>query len=143
MIRAVLDINVLAGGFVAASGPLHDAIESWREGRFELLVSEYILEATERVWRKAYWAARFRVAERNEALRVLRRYSTIIEITDPVSKVATHAEDDLVLSVVVSGEADLLVTGDKELLAIGSIGKAPIISIYAFMMVLRDAERRL
>ena len=34
--------------------------------------------------------------------------------------IATHPEDDLVLATAVSAQADYLVTGDRQLLALGT-----------------------
>ena len=106
-------------------------------GQFELLVSAYIFEATARVWQTPYWFARFPANERTAALLALERLGTLVEVTSRVSNVATHAEDDLVLSVAVSGEADFLVTGDKALLALGQIGATPIVTVNEFESVLR------
>lgn len=39
----------------------------------------------------------------------------MLKVTEFVSGVATHPEDDLVLATAVSGKADYLVTGDKPL----------------------------
>ena len=45
---------------------------------------------------------------------------TWVEVVPPVPKVATHWQDDMVLAAALAGEADYLVTGDSELLVIGS-----------------------
>ncbi len=136
MIRAVLDVNVLVGGFPARSGRLRFFIEWWRAGRFVLLTSAYILEATERAWRKPYWSLRFPETERTEALRVQKQFATVVEVVNPVVNFATHAEDDLVLSVVTNSKADILVTGDKELLELSSLGGTPIVTAREFVEVL-------
>ncbi len=136
MIRAVLDVNVLIGGFPARSGPLRFIIDWWRADQFELLTSAYILEATERAWSKPYWSLRSPETKKTEALRVLNQFATIVEVVNPIVNVATHAEDDLVLSVVTNSKADILVTGDKELLELSSLGGTPIVTAREFVEVL-------
>lgn len=51
------------------------------------------------------------------------------ELTVPVLGVATHPEDDLVLSTALSGQASILCTRDKHLLKLGSYQSLTILSL--------------
>ena len=43
MIRATLDVNVLASGFPAAAGIPAELIDRWTDLAYELVISEHIL----------------------------------------------------------------------------------------------------
>ena len=49
MIRAVLDANVFVTAVLTPTGPAAAVLEAWRSERFELLVSQPILDELARV----------------------------------------------------------------------------------------------
>ncbi|MFN0071983.1 MAG: putative toxin-antitoxin system toxin component, PIN family [Chloroflexota bacterium] len=113
MRRAVLDTNVLASGF-----SVHDSIPDrllrlWLTGAWELIVSAPIIAEFERTFEKRYFQARLSTRQPRENIGLLRRRATLVSITAQVSGVATHLEDDVILSVAVSARAQYLVTGDE------------------------------
>src|SRR5215210_3357313 len=59
VIVAVLDTNVLVAGFPARSGVPATLIDAWRQGTYQLVVSEQILEELAETWRDPYWQALF------------------------------------------------------------------------------------
>lgn len=65
-------------------------------------------------------------------------------VVAPVSihtPVATHPEDDLILATAVAGNAEYLVTGDRQLLALGTYEGVRIVSAAEFLAVLEADER--
>jgi predicted nucleic acid-binding protein len=63
-----------------------------------------------------------------------------VEITVEVRGVATHPEDDLILATAISARADYLVTGDRQLQALGSYQGVQIVSPRQFLTILQAAE---
>jgi uncharacterized protein len=59
-----------------------------------------------------------------------------IPLTVSVSGVATHPEDDMILATALSAQADYLVTGDRQLQALGEFRGVRIVSPRQFVMVL-------
>lgn len=116
MIRVVLDANVIAAGFVIRTGLPARVLNHWLEGRMKLVISEHLVEEVEIAWKKPYWRARFTQDEVAHAVALLSE--ELIPITVDVSGIASHAEDDLVIATAVSGKADYLITGNKELRAV-------------------------
>lgn len=57
-----------------------------------------------------------------------------------VAGVATHPEDDLVLATAISGSADYLVTGDRQLRQLGSFQGVVIVSPRTFLDLLASVE---
>lgn len=52
----------------------------------------------------------------------------LVETAVDVAGVASHPEDDLILATAVGGRAGFLVTGDKQLLRLGSFRGVTIIT---------------
>jgi predicted nucleic acid-binding protein len=61
-----------------------------------------------------------------------------IQITVEVHGVVTHLEDDLILATAASARTDYLVTGDRQLLALGSHAGALIVGPRRFLTVPRE-----
>jgi uncharacterized protein len=113
VIRAVLDTNVLASGFSVRDSLPDRLLRLWLIGEWELIVSEPIIAELERTFEKPYFKARLSTRQQMESLGLLRRRATLAPITAQVSGVATHPEDDLILAIAVSAQAEYLVTGDE------------------------------
>lgn len=62
--------------------------------------------------------------------------SFIVDPTVSVRGVATHPEDDIVLSTALSGQATILCTRDKQLLKLGSHQQIAILSPGEFLAFL-------
>jgi predicted nucleic acid-binding protein len=84
---------------------------------------------------------KYRIAP--QKLEVLRAFlesgPVATNISVEVHGIATHPEDDLILATAVSGRADYLVTGDRQLLALGSYQGVRIVTPRDFLAIL-EAE---
>jgi uncharacterized protein len=142
VIKAVLDANVLASGFVARSGSTPPALllDAWRTREYLLLVSESILDEFARTLTKPYFAARLSPAQVAADVQLLRTDAIVVPLTVQVQGVATHPEDDLVLATAVSGQADYLVTGDHGLQSVGSFQGVTILGPTAFLQQLQTSQ---
>ncbi len=142
MIRAVLDTNVLASGFVGYAHPDStpgELLRLWSYAAFTLIVSEPILVELERTLSEPYFARRLPRELRAEDIALLRTEATVVEITRSVVGVATHREDDLIIATALSAHAEFLVTGDRPLLKLASYGDVEVVSPRAFLDVLTHA----
>jgi putative PIN family toxin of toxin-antitoxin system len=126
--RITLDANVLAPGFTSQSGASARLLDHWRAGRFELILSEHVLEELARALADPYFAALLPPGEDAAILTSLNVDATLTELTVPVVSVATHPEDDLVLSTALSGQASILCTRDKQLLKLRSYQSVDVLS---------------
>jgi putative PIN family toxin of toxin-antitoxin system len=113
-----------------------EVIGSWMRGEFQLITSEHILNEVGSAWRNKYWSARFSEARTRAALSLIRTGSEITPQIEDVSGSAAHPHDDPILSTAVSGTADFLVTGDRELLALGEFMSISIVTPRQFLAVL-------
>lgn len=138
MIRAVVDANALVSAFPASAGTLAELVDRWRSGQFELVLSEHILTEVERAWSKPYWRARFASERIESVMALLRDFAEIVPITISVHGVATHPEDDVVLSTAVSARVGYLVTGDNGLLSLRLHEEVRLLSPRDFLSVLEE-----
>ena len=118
MILVVLDTNVLASAVVGlpreASVPA-EVLRRWHDGHFRLTVSSPILAELERTLGRPYFRHRLSPAQVHRLIELLRSAATNTVLTTSVIGMATHPEDDAVLSTMLSARADVLVTGDRRL----------------------------
>lgn len=139
MTHAVLDANVLASGMIGLLNRDSTPGEIFRltlAGSIVNVTSEPILKEIERTLGKEYFRRAILDTDRDSLMAALRRRSLVVPITVMVRGEASHPEDDLILATAVSGDADFLVTGDKQLLALGTYQSVRIVSPSDFLDVL-------
>ena len=136
MIRATLDVNVLASGFPAEAGVPAQLIDRWTELAYELIISEHLLEGLIRTWRKPYFQRRYSPERVQETITLLRAAATVVVPVSTVQGIAEDEEDDLVLATAVAGDAGFLVTGDKHLQGLGTYQRIRILSPRQFLDLL-------
>lgn len=121
--RVFLDTNVI----VSATATRGLCADVFREVLLshELIVSEPLLAEVSRVLREKFRAS----SEMIEAVTRLLKQDTIFsQPTEPLELAIRDIDDLLILASALAGEADVMVTGDKELLTLGSIQNIEIIS---------------
>ena len=138
MIRATLDVNVLASGFPAEAGIPAELIDRWTDLAYELVISEHILDGLKLTWQKPYYQSRYRPERVQQTLTLLRVEATLVVPVATVRGVAEDEEDDLVLATAIAGDAGFLVTGDKYLQTLGQYQNVVILSPRQFLEALEE-----
>jgi predicted nucleic acid-binding protein len=135
----VLDANTLASMAVARlGGTLAAILASWRAGLFSVVISQHIDNELTRALGDPYFTARLSAADVAGYLRFVRTTASFTPLTVTVQGIATHPEDDLVLSTAVSAQAGHLVTGDRQLQRLGTYRGVQILSTRDFLSLLRQ-----
>jgi len=133
-VRVVFDTNVLVAAF-AADGLCAKLLRRANKHEFILLVCPVILEEFRGALKKTLDATE---EEIGKALALLRGVSVMAGESQPTVKparIVRNPDDDLILFCAVAAEADLLVTGDKDLLEIEEHGKIKILDPRGFEML--------
>jgi predicted nucleic acid-binding protein len=78
VIRATLDVNVLASGFPAEAGAPFELIDRWTDLAHELVISEHILDGLKRTWQKPYYQRRYSSERVQHALTQLRAAASLV-----------------------------------------------------------------
>lgn len=128
LIRAVLDTNVLISSEFFGGVPATIVQEAAR-GAFALVTSDALLDELERVL-----VSRFGVPREVAALsRAALAASAELATPAAISGVVRDRSDDVVLATALGGSADRIVTGDRDLLALGGYGRIKMVSPRAFL----------
>ncbi|MBN1942301.1 MAG: putative toxin-antitoxin system toxin component, PIN family [Phycisphaerae bacterium] len=123
--KVVLDTNVLLSGLFVrglCEAVLDMCISS--DG-CTLIFSEHILNEFERHARRTFHAP---AGEVRKAVKFLRDHAELVTPARIPAQACRDADDLPVLGTLVAGQADCLVTGDKDLLALGEFKGRPILS---------------
>ncbi|CAD5370133.1 Putative toxin-antitoxin system toxin component, PIN family [Rubrivivax sp. A210] len=126
----VLDTNLLVSGVIAAGLPRR-LIDGAKAGEFELCTSEALLAELLRVLMRTKFAARLAQAGLTPQGLVddLRRIAVVVSPAETPRIVPTDPDDDHVIAAAVSGQADLIASGDKrDLLPLGSVQGIAIVT---------------
>ncbi len=131
MIGALIDANLLTR---SSSSPIIAIVRAAITGQFRKLVAlETINEVRAKIGTKPYLAARISVDDLETLLRTLQEIGDIHPpLTATISAVSRDSKDDDLLAHAVAAGADVLVSGDADLLTLGSYGGVEILSPSAF-----------
>lgn len=115
MLRVVFDPGVLVAAVISATGPPAEALDAWRNGEFDLIVSPKLLDELEDVLLRAKfraYASPEQVSAYVEALGV-----EAVAFDDPRDppRITPDPDDDYLIALARAAGADLLVSGDKHL----------------------------
>ena len=130
--RVLIDTNVFISHLLTPqqSGVVYAILEAALSERFVLLLPQDLLTEIETtVVNKPYLSRRISQEALAALLSVLRLAGEEIpRIASPIPATTRDPKDDYLIAYAVVGEADYLVTGDKDLLAIGKIDTIPILT---------------
>ena len=118
-LKAVVDTNVFVSGLLSTHGRPGQLLDLWYEGRFELLLSgELYAELSNALSRPRI------VRDERIAQQALARLLTALALATRVIPISTipvsvrDPKDEPILAAAMGGNADYLVTGDGDLLAL-------------------------
>ena len=137
--KVVIDANVVVSALISQRDAPKLIIDRWREEAFELVVSESILSEIERVLHYPKIAALHRLneSELQEFLTLLRDESHLVAPRDKLN-VSPDETDNRYLECALTGEAEYIVTGDKQhLLPIAEYSGIRIVSPATFLTLLQ------
>lgn len=129
--KVVLDTNVLLSSLLFR-GHLSTLVDLWKTGAFVIVFSE----ETFAEFRRALEYPKFSLtAEERDSILIdeILPFIEVVEITEPVIGVCRDASDDAFLSCAVAAGADMIVSGDSDLLQLKQYRSIPIINPVEFI----------
>ena len=139
-VRVVLDTNVVLSALVFRGGAAGLVRQAWQRGLIVPLVSAFTVQELVRVL--AYPKFRLSKAEQEELLADFLPYAQTVRMTQPPPVVpeCRDAMDLPFMQLAVAGQAQVLVSGDRDLLAIAAefeqASACPILSLDVFCQTL-------
>lgn len=120
--KVTLDTNVLVAAFIAR-GVCHDLLEHLARDH-SIVTSEFILAEFRRVMVGKFL---FEETKADGAIQLIRDRTTLVEDAKLDESVSRDPDDDWILSVAHSSSSRCLITGDNDLLTLGSVRGIPIL----------------
>ena len=139
-LRLVLDTNTAISGLIwqGVPGQLIDAAVS---GRIQLISTVPLLAELEGVLQRR----KFREPIQRLGVAVgdlFDGYAALVERVEPADlggPISRDPDDDQVLAAAIAGQADLIVSGDDDLLVLGSHQGIAIVAAHDAMRILRES----
>ena len=141
MIRAVVDTNILVSAVIKPSGRVGAVMQRLRRREYKLLISRATLDEFTQVIFRPHLRKKYGLTDR-----VLRSTIRLIvlrsELVHPGRRIAISRDphDDKFLEVADSGNADVIVSGDEDLLTLTEFEGIPIIPPSRFLAMLEGAH---
>ncbi len=64
----------------------------------------------------------------------------LVELPAEIPAISRDPGDDLVIACAIVGHADVIVSGDRDLLTLGQVGRIPILTAAEFLHRLQEAQ---
>ena len=134
--RLVLDTNTVVSGLLWDNEPSR-LIDEGLQGRVELLTSQALLLELGDVLPRRKLAQRVAASGLSVA-QLVARYAVLAQSVLPadISRIATDPDDDQVLACALAARADLIVSGDADLLNLKAYQGIPIVTVAEALMQL-------
>jgi putative PIN family toxin of toxin-antitoxin system len=140
--RVLLDANIFISHLLNPKKPgaLRNILQAAVRGDYTLLLPEALLdEFVSKIPKKLFLYERITPEELSAFVTILSQVGEAIEeIREEIPAVTRDPKDDYLLAYAVVGAADYLVTGDKVLLVLQSVGGVKIITPVDFASLIED-----
>lgn len=134
--RLALDTNVLISALLSSSSPPAQLFTLWRNRAFDLVTSAEQIDEISRVTRYPKIRARLAPALSGRLVNQLRDLAIVVAKLPKVD-CSPDPDDNHLLALAEAGEAQFLVTGDKQLLSLKRHKFTHIITAAALVDLLR------
>jgi len=137
MIRAVVDTNILVRAVIKPTGSVGPVLQRLRRREYSLLISRATLDELVEVLYRPRLRTKYELSDR-----VLRATIRLIvlrgELLQPGRRIVACRDprDDKFLEVAVSGRAQVIVSGDEDLLTLHPFERIPIVAPARFLAML-------
>jgi len=141
VIRAVFDTNVLVSYLITHRPPIATLIDKHlaREN-YTLLTAPALLEELERVLAYPKLQRYYADEARTRFVALIVALSEIVELPETIPRICRDPGDDRIIACAVAGEADVIVSGDRDLLVLEQVGGIPILPPVTLLEMLETEE---
>ena len=139
--RAVVDTNLLVSYLLTHRPPVAELIDVYLvRGDYALLTSHVMLEELDRVLQYPRMHRYYDADARVGFVALVAALSEIIDVPEAVPRICRDPDDDWIIACAVAGDADVIVSGDRDLLDLGQVGRIPVLSARQFLALLQRKE---
>jgi uncharacterized protein len=137
-VRVVLDTNTVVSGLLWGGAP-RGLIDAATAGEIEIICAEALLDELRDVLNRPKFAQRL-LLRGVAAAELLDLYHQLVRIVVPgqlPAPVTRDPDDDLVLACALAAQAEVIVSGDDDLLSLSAYAGVPILTAPALLARLR------
>lgn len=139
--RAVVDTNLLVSYLLTRRPPVAELIDvHLARGDYALLTSHVMLEELDRVLQYPRLHRYYDAETRVRFVALVAALSEIVDVPEAVPRICRDPDDDWIIACAVAGDADVIVSGDRDLLDLGQVGRIPVLSARQFLALLQRKE---
>jgi putative PIN family toxin of toxin-antitoxin system len=141
MLRAVVDTNILIRAVIMPRGTVGPAIRRLRDGDYRLVYSQLLVDelleklALPRIREKYHLSDQ----DIDDALALIALRGELVTPTRTV-KVCRDPTDDMFIEAALAGKAEVVVTGDKDLMTLKKFETVRFVTPRAFLELLVQAQ---
>lgn len=137
--RLIFDTNILLSALLSPHGAPARLLDAWERRAFTLLACGELIAELRDVSTRPFFRARLRASTFELLAAGLRDFSRFCrELSSDA--VAPDPKDSYLLALAEAGQADFLVTGDKELLALRQHKSTRIVAAAEMVEILKQRE---
>ena len=136
MLKVVLDTNVFVSSLLVKAGLPAQILDAWRERRYLLIVSPAIIAETRATLDYPRIRRKYAITDEDveQLVTLLERDALLVSgDADAAGAIPEDPADEMVLACAVDAQADVIVSGDRHLLDLGSYRSIPILTVRQFL----------
>jgi putative PIN family toxin of toxin-antitoxin system len=141
VIRAVLDTNLLVSYLLTHHPPIATIIDgSLAQDEFVMVTAPELLAELDRVLTYPKLQRYYTDEERTRFVALVMALGEVVDLPETIPRICRDPDDDRLIACAVVGEADVIVSGDNDLLALERVGDIPILTASQFLAMLEQGS---
>jgi putative PIN family toxin of toxin-antitoxin system len=136
----VLDTSIIIRAYATPYGPAARILRYWIEGRYELVVSDVILDEYRRALNYPHIQRRHRLTsvDIGREIRFIYQHAVVVEPVGTIDAVKNDESDNRFMECAIAGDADFIVSADNHLLSLGTYRDIKIVSPAEFLAAMGE-----
>ncbi|MFP4343722.1 MAG: putative toxin-antitoxin system toxin component, PIN family [Anaerolineales bacterium] len=140
-LRAVLDTNLLVSYLLVHRPSLATLLDVHLVAEhFILITAPVLLRELARVLHYPRLQHYYDAPQRDRFVALVAALSEVVELPADIPAICRDPDDDRVIACAVVGRADVIVSGDKDLLTLKRVGRIPILTAAEFLERLQGSS---
>jgi hypothetical protein len=141
VIRAVLDTNLLISYLLTHRPPIATLIDHHlARDDIVLVTAPELLAELDRVLTYPKLQRYYTDEERTRFVALVMALGEVVDLPETIPRICRDPDDDRLIACAVVGEADVIVSGDNDLLALERVGDIPILTAAQFLAMLEQGS---
>jgi len=140
--RVVIDTNVIVSRYLSPKGSPAQILKQWKRSVFDLVVSEAVLQEYQEalLYKHIQALHRRNAGEVQRIVANFRKLSILVEPEEEVTVITSDPDDNKFLACALAGRAEVIVSGDSDLLSLKQYQGIHILPPHTFLVFLEQEK---